>query len=79
MISYIENKLSRAILHTKKGVIEDLLSTGAEVDIPDSFGKTALHAACQAGDEEIARMILGKTSNIFIKDLRFGLKRIVLS
>ena len=50
---------------------EDLISAGADVDIADTAGQTALHAACRVGDEKIARIILHKTTNIQVKDFRF--------
>ena len=50
---------------------EDLISAGADVDIGDTVGQTALHAACRVGDEKIARIILDKTTNIHVKDFRF--------
>ena len=60
----------RAILGSNKEVVQDLLSAGALVDIPDSSGQTAFHAACAVGDMEIARMIFYKTANMNIKDIR---------
>ena len=64
---------SRAILGVKKDAVKSLLSAGAEVDIPDSCGQTALHAACLAGDLEIVQRVLSKTVNIHLKDLRLDL------
>ena len=61
---------SRAILGRKNSVVVHLLSAGASVDIPDLSGKTALHAACLAGDLEIAELVLHKTEDMQAKDKR---------
>ena len=61
----------RAILRSKKAVIEALLNAGADVDVPDSSGQTCLHTACKVEDDEIARLVLDKSKNITAKDNRF--------
>ena len=58
----------RAILRSKKAVIEALLNAGADVDVPDSSGQTCLHTACKVDDDEIARLVLDKSRNITAKD-----------
>ena len=61
----------RAILRSKKVVVEALLNAGADVDVPDSSGQTCLHTACKVEDDEIARLVLDKSKNITAKDNRF--------
>ena len=58
----------RAILRFKKVVVEVLLNSGADVDVPDSSGQTCLHTACKVDDDEIARLVLEKSRNITAKD-----------
>ena len=64
------SEYSRAILGKKNSVVVHLLSAGAGVDIPDLSGKTALHAACLAGDLEIVELVLHKTGDMQAKDKR---------
>ena len=63
----------RAILHSRRTVIEALFGAGADVDIPDSSGQTCLHIACKVGDSEIAKMVLDKSRNVTAKDIRCGI------
>jgi ankyrin repeat protein len=55
-------------LFYRKDIAEFLLSNGADVDLKDEKGRTALHYAAQQGQDTKVQLLLGSRPNIDAKD-----------
>jgi ankyrin repeat protein len=66
------NELNKSLLQaTADGNIDEvksLLSQGADVNVRDTFGQTALHHAIVKGHEKIVELLINRGSNIDAKD-----------
>ncbi|CAK8995773.1 Putative ankyrin repeat protein MM_0045 [Durusdinium trenchii] len=50
--------LCDAVKGNKKQVVEALLTHGASTNMPNASGTTALHAACERGDESLVQLLV---------------------
>jgi hypothetical protein len=55
-----------------EAVVQLLLDNGANIDVKDNNGETALHWVCGAGREAVARLLLDKGADISAKDDTWG-------
>lgn len=53
-------------------VVEYLIEQGAEVDIPDHFGYTALHKAALGGYDAIVKLLIEKKANVNAVTYEYG-------
>src|SRR5688572_28433866 len=56
----------------QKERVEKLLARGADVNVQDNDGDTALHGAAQTGNVEVIRMLLDKGANLNTKNKQGG-------
>jgi ankyrin repeat protein len=61
-------QLHRAVSESKSRVVQFLLEHGAEVDLKDKWGQTALHRAAEAGLRAIAELLLEHNANPNLKN-----------
>ncbi|XP_032874722.1 ankyrin repeat domain-containing protein 31-like [Amblyraja radiata] len=66
---YGETKLLKAAINGNVNLLRDLIQAGANVNLPDYAGWTALHEACYHGFHEIVSVLLTSGANVNSKGL----------
>ncbi|MCJ1405107.1 hypothetical protein MMC11_008333 [Xylographa trunciseda] len=69
---YYGSALGAAAAQGAKSVVERLLSMGARADATDNEGANPLHFACQAGEVEIADLLLRHNNSLIKTQTRLG-------
>ena len=70
MANHLKNKIEpRVSAATKKSFIGFLLSLSAiDINIPDCYGRTPLHYACEANDIGTCKQLISYGANISVED-----------